>query len=775
MFRHITLYHQSEPNFRMVCDLHKACGVLYRTYAAYKSHVYRKHLTELHSTEKYDNNTFSTDDQRDSTNFDNENDSLNGDDDPEMVLSNDFGNHILSFNLIDEDEETIFSIKNIKKSYTLFMLQLREEFLLPKNVTNMISIYIGTLLHQIEILSGKLAFNYPVDSPPLGTASIQHQNKKAIQFDQLILLLKDIRNAVEFVTKNEYQFVKHCIEYFGFVPVDEIVVSSPNEVNDCGYFIPIDKTLSSMLNSQSLALKVLENIHQQQLATESDSDLMFSIRDGYHGLKLDDDHLLLQLYLDDIGLTNPLGSKRDQHKMSMIYFTIEDIPEQYRSKLDFIQLVAICESRILKLHGLLVNGVQFKFTFSTVVADNLAANWLGGFQSTFSNGFFCRRCYSNYPDRISPAPLEQINSRTIVDHDDLVKEILNDPHKSPRMGVVGESPLNDLIGFHPTMSLPGDCMHDFLEGYGYFDTSNRPPPIQVKHLQNDRVIATASQKLCLFKLFPVIFHDLIDQLSSFIVYKILREILDLVLSYPFRKSWLPVLGDLCFAFHKNMLLHFPDKITPKVHFVREYERIIHDYGPATRQWCLRYEAQHAYFKKLSVRTNNFKNTPKMLATHFRPKQCLKFIRFSKLQDGYHSVGMKKIHNTSFNVSMRNALLDHFGNINFNSDFFQCGKLINENIEYCRAAVYVVQLKSDNEQPLFGQIVFILKMNEKWWLLMDILNTVYFYDNLFAWNVKSVERYLIIDPCQLKYYCKGLDIYYVNNSSFVTLTGRLTSY
>ena len=43
--------------------------------------------------------------------------------------------------------------------------------------------------------------------------------------------------------------------------------------------------------------------------------------------------------------------------------------------------------------------------------------------------------------------------------------------------------------------------------YGYFDGKNQPPPIQIKHLQNDRIAATASQKLCLFKVFPLIFSD----------------------------------------------------------------------------------------------------------------------------------------------------------------------------------------------------------------------------------------------------------------------------
>jgi hypothetical protein len=311
--------------------------------------------------------------------------------------------------------------------------------------------------------------------------------------------------------------------------------------------------------------------------------------------------------------------------------------------------------------------------------------------------------------------------------------------------------------------------------YGYFDNHNRPPPIQIKHLQNGRVIATAAQKLCLFKLFPIIFHDIIDKLDSFIVYKILRDILDLVLSCPFRKKWLPVLNELCDAFHHAMVIHFPNKIIPKVHFIREYGQTIHDYGPATRLWCFRYEAFHAYFKKLSTRTNNFKNTPKMLATHFLLKQCYKSIRLSQMTSVFYSVGIKKIQNFSLNMLMKNILLNHFGRLDFENDLLQCNKLIHADTEYCRSAVYVIKLRNDNEQPIFAQIDFIIKLNEKWWLLVDILNTILYNENLFAWEVKSVDRYSILDPCQLKYFHKGLDIYHVKDSSFVSFTGRLTLY
>lgn len=99
-----------------------------------------------------------------------------------------------------------------------------------------------------------------------------------------------------------------------------------------------------------------------------------------------------------------------------------------------------------------------------MTADNLAAHWLGGFQSCFNSGYFCRRCYIPYANKNSPVSLCQIDSRTILDHDQLLEKISNDPNHAPSMGVVGRSPLHGLIGFHPTTSLPGDCMHDFLEG-----------------------------------------------------------------------------------------------------------------------------------------------------------------------------------------------------------------------------------------------------------------------------------------------------------------------
>lgn len=311
--------------------------------------------------------------------------------------------------------------------------------------------------------------------------------------------------------------------------------------------------------------------------------------------------------------------------------------------------------------------------------------------------------------------------------------------------------------------------------YGYFDCNNRPPPIQVKHLQNGRIAATAAQKLCLFKLFPIIFYDVVGRLPSFITYKVLREILDLVLSYPFRRKWLPVLGELCDTFHHAMLTHFRDKLLPKVHFVREYEQVTHDYGPPIKQWCFRYEASHAYFKKLTMRTNNFKNVPKMLATRHCLKQCFKFASPSWMNSTSYARGMRKIRSSSFCVAIKTILSNHLARVTLDDFFIQSYQLVLDNIEYRRSAVYVTDLRYDTEQPIFIQLVFILKIEEKWWFVVDQLNTISYDEDLFAWQIKSIDNYCIIDPRELKYFYKGLDVYQVNNTSFVSFTARLTSY
>lgn len=311
--------------------------------------------------------------------------------------------------------------------------------------------------------------------------------------------------------------------------------------------------------------------------------------------------------------------------------------------------------------------------------------------------------------------------------------------------------------------------------YGYFDKNDRPPPVLSKHLQSDRIVGTAAQKLCFFRLFPIIFHDLIHLLPSMIVYKQLREILDVVLSIPFRKEWLPSLRDHCAAFQQSMIRHFPEKMVPKIHFICEYASIVQDYGPLKRQWCFRYEAAHAYFKKVAVRSNNSKNVPKMLATRFVFKQCMRSLRSWSSNDACSAVGIRKLSDRSLNEKIKCVFLQHFGTIDFIDGLVECRKLICQNMEYVLSAIYIVGIAVIDDQPLFAQLCFIVKRNGKWWLVVERLETIKFDDNLFAWQLNASGCFSILDPCELRIFYKGLDCYQANNSTYVSFTSRLTSH
>ncbi|CAF4122395.1 unnamed protein product [Rotaria sordida] len=365
MFQHITLYHQNEPNFNITCDLYNTCGVLYKTYSAYKAHVYRQHMSELYLKNKPNNNSNiasnESQQQESMNNLDMGLGTINNADDTfdfvtddiESILVHDdyetnFCNPALLFDSIHNIESISELLFIIKRSYMMFLLELREQYLLPQGVMNIISTYIVTLIRHLELLLEKKAFLPSTDIYSTSTSSLPKHNQKVIEIYQLHETLNDLSNIIESISKNNYQFIKHCEKHFDYTSPEEILLSSPDEDVVYGYFIPIYRTLSSMLKYQPLLLEISENIQQQRINVENDSDLMFSIRDGYYGNRFDQDSLLIQLYLDDIGLTNPLGAKCDKHKMTMVYFSLEDVPDKYRSKLDFIQLVAVCESKILK-------------------------------------------------------------------------------------------------------------------------------------------------------------------------------------------------------------------------------------------------------------------------------------------------------------------------------------------------------------------------------------------------------------------------------------------
>lgn len=363
-FRHVTLFHQHDSKFTIICNLSQTCGTLYRTFAAYKSHVYRKHQAELHAVYQQPSNISSPVDchGQDEINGTSESDSMEESFDDDASLAEDDsidfqGESSFNSYLMDElmgknnlQEENEITMKTIVKSFILFLLQLRENLFLPKSTMNIITNYVITLIENLHVLLRRKAVSCSFDDSS-SSLTASKLSGEMISLKLIEEIINDVCRQLQGVTKNEYRFIQKCHELLDYNPPEEIIIINGNskEESENGYFIPIERTISRMLTNDLILSGTMHHIQQEKRSTILDDDLMFSFRDGHFGTRIDDDSLLIQLYLDDIGVTNPIGAKKDSNKLAMMYFSLEDIPEEYRSKLDYIQLLAICNSQVLKV------------------------------------------------------------------------------------------------------------------------------------------------------------------------------------------------------------------------------------------------------------------------------------------------------------------------------------------------------------------------------------------------------------------------------------------
>ncbi|CAF4055395.1 unnamed protein product [Rotaria magnacalcarata] len=586
LFTHIRIEHRKESSFNIRCELSASCGSRYSTFDSYRSHIYRYHHSLVDLSDNNDTVPSSIDDiVNDLENlfshptFNNELDVIN---DPELFMFpdeelDDTGHEFLNFDstAVSIATEQV-NFDKLAQFYTRFLLELREYHLLPQNVVQSISSKFCSLFDIImKLVKTKASSSF-------------------ISIIDMEAVFTHVSFIINSVSKSEYNFLKQCQNDFDYQPPTEIKLTTNEEL---AYYIPLNRSVKSNLSRQ----------------TNSNS-------------------LLLKLYTDGIGITNPIGAKKDSHKFTCFYYLLDDLPDIVRSQVNSIGLHCICYTKHLNndnnrsilmnilvedLNKLQTEGItipclssRIYFVFSTLSGDNLASNEIGGFQKSFSSGSFCRHCFVTYEQRHIPLTDISFLPRTRIKHDMIVNKVIANNDGQIIQGVKNESWLKDLIGFHATESLPPDMMHDIAEGvcpliinallieviqqrlltysdieqrtscfiYGFYDSSNKPPPVKKQQLTHSTIAGTASQKLCLFRLFPIIFHDIIGDLTLLPLYTILREIISYIYANPLRESWLPYLDDLCKQFHCLMIEHLPDRVTPKVHFLTEYTRSIEMHG-----------------------------------------------------------------------------------------------------------------------------------------------------------------------------------------------------
>lgn len=270
----------------------------------------------------------------------------------------------------------------------------------------------------------------------------------------------------------------------------------------------------------------------------------------------------------------------------------------------------------------------------------------------------------------------------------------------------------------------------------------------------------------------MIFHDVIDRLTLYPLYTILREIISYVYAYPIRRSWLPYLDGLCKQFHLLMIERLPNHVIAKVHFVTEYARSIENHGLPILNSCMRFEAKHLYFKQLAARAFNFQNPLLTLSKRHQLKFCMLHKSDSFSHSSTVSAGLSKaIQWSTFSIPVRRFLIDH---VNHTDSIFESVSLYFRHVNIRQKSIFVHHLAHAEEIPVFCQIHHLLNINDKWIIIAEMLDTVLFNEILWSYEVEFTGTLVKIDVehC-FDVFPHCLDIYIVEKASYINVLTRLT--
>lgn len=179
-------------------------------------------------------------------------------------------------------------------------------------------------------------------------------------------------------------------------------------------YVPILGTLKSIFKNSEIRDCFLQEKHSKKGTYKDINDGLYFQN---HPLFSQQRHALqILLYYDDFETANPLGSKKEIHKLGCVYFTLKNLPPKLNSVLMNVHLAALFYTQDLMTYGfeeilkpqiddlkiLETKGIQLPFIeeplFGSVIqvtGDNLALNGLLGFVESFSATHCCRFSLTN--------------------------------------------------------------------------------------------------------------------------------------------------------------------------------------------------------------------------------------------------------------------------------------------------------------------------------------------------------------------------------------------
>jgi hypothetical protein len=486
--------------------------------------------------------------------------------------------------------------------------------------------------------------------------------------------LFDFKKEIVDIFSSRNKVLTHLEKNYSFVPAKVITIG-----NSKISYISLEKNLTSLLQVPGVVDEIESSSHLFQTSNNvvGSPPLLSDFFHGYHFSNIakdirNDRFIMLLLYTDEFGITNPLGSKSSSQKTFAMYFTIANIRKELRSQLQMYGHIFLCKSAAIKAEGLgaclkpfldewhllqnngiIVNNDRFDVHFLYFPEDNLAAHLIGGFSKSFTAFRPSRFCMSTRQRMQEVLDADECTMRSVALYETQLERVLQDESFSKTYGVSEPSPFSGkIVNFHPIHSLPPDIMHDLLEGvfpkvlalilktwvtnghlllrdfnermktFPFFGTDKSEVPAPILNV-NKPIKATASQMACLLRFFfffvreNVSVHD-----EHYKLWVLLRRMQLFMFAPRICRRHIQDIKRVCEMHLTKFVELYPDvSVTPKLHNTLHYAYLTDKYGPLSLLSCMRFEAVHERSKRFAAIVRNFKNASLTLAMKQQLNAC----------------------------------------------------------------------------------------------------------------------------------------------------------
>ena len=751
-------YHQHDPNFLVSCSVDR-CKYSTKSWNAFKLHISRKH----------------------ESNFDN--DQLEDDDATGLF--------------IEEADRNIDTIVNAGKNGLMaaneyvaanFVLSLQADHSVSNRAVDQVIAKAKQLVTEnLETYKEKCY----LENPGLNI------NLPEIHYDLFTGLETQYQREKFYKTCCSYIEPKEVL--LGERPMN--TKSGVKHEKRYGYIIPFKESLKSLLEMPEIWHWVKHPHKKRQDGVMYDF-CDGSFQEQLPLFQRNPSAIQIVLYTDEIELVNPIGAHVKKHKVTMFYYLLANIPPQFRSKLSGIYLVGMAKHLDMKYFGpgkllsdfmstvsnLSQGGIEMQIhgfnhniegNVIAIPADTPAANWLGGFKEGVSFAYKgCRTCDLTSEEMKHKFKLADMRLRDQEEHQERCSDLrsLSKTAKvfwSKKWGINKESCLSEIPMFPYISVLLHDPMHVLLEGliplelqlflfhaikvqkyftlewlnkelfkfpYTYLEAS-KPECIQKNDIIDSKLKQTSAAMLTLISILPIIIGEAIpDDDTKYQNLLRLFQISHMITSPCTSLDTVGKLEQTIYTHHIEFKREYPKAaVVPKMHYLLHIPRQMILFGPGRHQWCLRFEAKHAFFK--SLKSKSFKNLLKTLSKKHQTWLC------------YQQLGING--GRSQNFVYKGDIVGKGYEMNFSYEYPELVESLRELYQgvyladmtcYCseqteihglnyRRGCFVI-LDLHNGEPVFGQLEKIIVIDEDKFLLFECFEVDTFDSHILSYVLRS---------------------------------------